>query len=271
MGATLDRSGHLSQLLAPLVANPAETAVFADVDGTLAPIAATPAEAAVPAETRDLLAALAQRYALVGCVSGRRAAQVRDMVGLPELCYVGIHGFERLLPGDEAASPDPALHGHGRTARAFVEHIGEPRLAGAGLRLEDKGAIQALHWRGAPDEEAAEARARELAAEAAGRNLVPHWGRKVLEVRPPVAIDKGTAIAELLEERRLAACLYAGDDRTDVDAFTTLREMRDTGDLRAAICAGICSEESPREVCEESDVVLDSPAELAALFELLLR
>lgn len=270
MGVTLDRSGHLGELLAPLLANPAETAVFSDLDGTLAPIVPTPAEAAVPREARELLAALAERYALVGCVSGRRAAEVSELVGLPGLCYIGIHGFERMLPGERVASPDPAIHGQGGAARAFLDRVGEVGLASAGLRLEDKGAIQALHWRGAPDEAAAEARARLLAAEAAGRNLVPHWGRRVLEVRPPVAVDKGTALAQLLEERRLAHCLYAGDDRTDVDAFTTLRELRDTGDLRGAVCVGICSEESPREVCEEADVVLDSPAELLALFELLL-
>jgi trehalose 6-phosphate phosphatase len=271
MGATLDRSGHMAELLAPLIAHPAETAVFSDLDGTLAPIAPTPDEAAVPGRAGELLAALAERYALSGCASGRRAAQVREMVGVDGLCYIGIHGFERLLPGELEASPDPALHEHGGAAHGFVEHLGERGLAAAGLRLEDKGAIQALHWRGAPDEAAAEARAREIAADAAGRNLVPHWGRKVLEVRPPVAIDKGTAIAELLEARRLAHCLYAGDDRTDVDAFTVLREMRDAGDLRTAVCVGICSDESPREVCEEADVVLNSPGELLAVFELLLR
>jgi trehalose 6-phosphate phosphatase len=243
--------------------------VFTDVDGTLAPIVTDPADAVVPSAAREALATLAGRYALVGCLSGRRAVEVRRMVGLDELCYIGNHGFERILPGETAATPDPALHDHAGAAPTYVSRLGHRRLEDAALRVEDKGPIQALHWRGALDEDRAEQEARRIAADVAASGLVPHLGRKVLEVRPAVGLDKGTALAELLEERAMERCLYAGDDHSDVDAFTMLRQMRRTGDLRDAVCVGIATPESPREVSSEADLVVGTPEEFLAVLRLL--
>jgi trehalose 6-phosphate phosphatase len=252
-------AGTLPDLLRPLRARPEASAVFCDIDGTLAPIVARAADAAVPDQTLDILRALAARYALVGCVSGRMAEEARRLVGLDELVYIGNHGFERFVPDVGAIRPDPAVAGHEHDAAAFLEHLDTRALLSLGLRIEDKGPIRALHWRGADDERAAEARAREIAADAIGRNLVPHWGRKVLEIRPAVHLDKGTALAELLEERRMANALYGGDDRTDIDAFRRLRDLRAAGELDSAVCVGIASEEGPGELGEESDVTVAGP------------
>ena len=110
-------------------------------------------------------------------------------------------------------------------------------LAASGLRREDKGPIQTLHWRGAEDERAAEARARELAAEAGRAELEPRWGRKVLELRPLGGGGKDSAVAALLAGTEIDAAVYAGDDRTDLDACRRLRELREegrAGDARSA-------------------------------------
>ena len=270
MAPLAGKAGNITALLAPLKQDPASSAVFCDIDGTLAPIVERAADAEVPAETSELLGSLAGRYALVGCLSGRPAAEARRLVGRDDLVYIGNHGFERLLPGKSEAMLDPALHGHEDSAAAFLDqHTDAAELERAGLRFEDKGPIRALHWRGAADEAAAEARARELATDAVGFNLVPHWGRKVLEIRPAVELDKGTALAELLEQRKVANALYGGDDRTDVDAFRKLRDMTATGDLRAAACIGIASAEGPPEVSEEADAVVDGPDGFVALLRLL--
>ena len=93
------------------------------------------------------------------------------------------------------------------------------------MRLEDKEAIAALHWRGVPDEDDAEAAIREVAERAEKAGFTTHWGRKVLEIRPPVRIDKGAGIVSLLRDRDLAAALYVGDDVTDLDAFRGLDEL----------------------------------------------
>jgi trehalose 6-phosphate phosphatase len=260
----------LDALLAPLRDDPASSAVLCDVDGTLAPIVERASDARVPADTADLLGSLADRYALVACVSGRPASEVRDLVGRDDLAYIGNHGYERLLPGDAEPSADPELRGHEDAAARFLESDAvRSQLGAAELRLEDKGPIRALHWRGASDERAAELRARELAARAQEAGLFAHWGRKVLELRPPVEIDKGSAIADLLRAESIAAALYGGDDRTDVDAFRRVREMAASGELRAAACIGIASSEGPPEVTAEADAVVDGPRGFAEVLRML--
>jgi trehalose 6-phosphate phosphatase len=252
-------AGSLPDLLRPLRARPGASAILCDIDGTLAPIAQRAQDAAVSDAARDALRALAGPYAIVGCVSGRPAEDARELVGLDELTYIGNHGFERLTPNARRAEHDPVLAGHEGAASSFVDNLNADELAAVGLRVEDKGPIRALHWRGAADEDAAEQVAREIATEAVGRNLVPHWGRKVLEIRPAVQLDKGTAIAELLAELRVANALYGGDDRTDIDAFRRLRDLRAAGELDSAVCVGIASDEGPRELAEEADVIVPGP------------
>jgi trehalose 6-phosphate phosphatase len=141
--------------------------------------------------------------------------------------------------------------------REFVLGLETTTLRDGSLRLEDKGPIQALHWRGAVDEMAAEAQAGKIADAAREAGLEPHWGRKVLEIRPLAGIHKGTAVRRLLEEEGVAMALYAGDDRTDLDAFTELRAMLAAGGLRAAVCIGIASKEAPPELAAEADATVD--------------
>jgi trehalose 6-phosphate phosphatase len=253
------KPAEIADRLRPLLGDPGSSAIFTDIDGTLAPIVVRADEASVPDDAREILASLARRYAVVGCVSGRRAEEARRLVGLDELVYIGNHGFERFLPDVGEVRLDPAVAGHEDDVAAFIEHLDARELVALGLRIEDKGPICALHWRGAADEGSAEAAAREIATDAIGRNLLPHWGRKILEIRPAVNLDKGTALAELLDELRMAHALYGGDDRTDIDAFRRLRELQAAGDLVSAVCVGIASDEGPAELAKEADVLVDGP------------
>ena len=247
------------ELLTPLRENPGSSAILTDVDGTIAPIVLDPGDAAVPEATRELLRALADGYALVGCLSGRRALDARRVVGLDQVTYSGNHGFELLLPGDSQPRPDPSLDGHEADAPRFVAGLDRSELDRAGMRTEDKGAIVALHWRGADNEGAAESLADEIANEAERQRLIPHRGRKVLEIRPNVAIDKGIAVAALIPSRPVEAALYGGDDRTDVDAFMALRTLKEDGRLRDSVCVAVASDESPPEVSNAADLTVPGP------------
>jgi trehalose 6-phosphate phosphatase len=258
-----------SELLEPLRSEPARTAILTDVDGTLAPIVPRAEEAAVPAAARELLARLAERYGLVGCISGRRAADARQLVGLEQLAYAGNHGLELLLPGDEEPRPDPSLAGREEQAAEFVAGLDREKLSAAGLRIEDKGPIQALHWRGAEDEEHAEGCAHEVAVEGGHAGLEPRWGRKVLELRPVGGGGKDAAAASLLAGGVLDRAVYAGDDRTDLDAFRRLRELREEGQLAATACVGVISAEAPPELREESDLIVAGPEGWLAILEWL--
>jgi trehalose-phosphatase len=242
--------------LAPLRQAPERAAILTDVDGTLAPIVERAEEAAVPAAAREVLAALSERYALVGCISGRRAEDARRLVGLGSLAYAGNHGLELLMPAEEAAQADPSVAGRETEAAEFLASIDGERFEAAGLRQEDKGPIQALHWRGSADQAGAESRAHEIANEAGRAGLEPRWGRKVLELRPLGGGGKDGAVGSLLADERLDRATYAGDDRTDLDAFRRLRELREEGRLSAAVCVGVLSPEGPAELAEEGDVTV---------------
>jgi len=267
---TGERRLSRSEVLEALRANPARTAILSDVDGTLAPIVVRPEQAAVSVRASELLTALSERYALVACISGRRALEARRLVGVEDIAYAGNHGFELLLAGEQAPTYDPAIEGRERQAAEFLAGQ-DGQLTAAGLRREDKGPIQALHWRGAADERAAAERAHEIAAEAGRAGLEPRWGRKVLELRPVGGGGKDAAVAALLAGIDVSTAAYAGDDRTDLDACRRLRELCDEGRLTRAVCIGVVSNEAPPELAEESSLAVEGPegwidllAELAA-------
>jgi len=267
--AAAGEENRIEELVAPLRTAPASSAVLLDVDGTIAPIAPRPEDAAVPEPVRDLLREIAERYALVGCISGRPALDARKLVGLDEIGYSGNHGFEQLAPGAPEPHPDPALDGHEGDAETFVERLDTADLERLGIRVEDKGAIVALHWRGAENEGEAEAYAHVLASQAEWDGLVTHLGRMVLEIRPDVSIDKGRALASMIGGSEARNALYAGDDRTDLDAFRGLAVLRDEGHLDHAVAVAIASEEAPPEVAAGADLVVKGPEGFVPVLEAL--
>ena len=249
----------VAEALRPLTRAPERAAIFLDVDGTLAPIVERAGDARVPAESVELLRRLARRYGGAACVSGRAAADARRLVGIDDIAYAGSHGAELLLPGEAEATVLPAFTEHADHVHRFVASRDH------GLRVEDKGPIVALHWRGAADEDAAEARARAIARQAEDEGLLTHGGRKVLEIRPPVEVHKGQAVEELVRRFGARSALYAGDDVTDLDAFAALRRL----DLEAAVCVGVASDEGPREIVDRADLVVDGPEGFVAVLAAL--
>ncbi len=259
----------LAAALAPLLADPTRAAVLLDVDGTLAPIVRHADDAHVPEPTRTPLIAVAKKFGVVACVSGRRSAVARRIVSLGSITYVGNHGTEVLRGGATEAEVDPEVAEWGARVRAWARRSQTEELDRLRVRAEDKEAIAGFHWRGAPDEEAAEAALRVLADRAEAEGFHTHWGRKILEVRPPVPMDKGRGITRLLGEAGLDVALYAGDDRTDIDAFDGLRALVAGGKLGAAVCVGVASDETPPELEAAADLMVDGPAGVRDLLVLL--
>lgn len=254
--------------LAELAENPANTALMFDVDGTLAAIADRPERAAVPRSVAVGLDRLAGRYLLVACVTGRPALEARGLVGASELTYVGLHGLEWLRPGADAPEVEPGAAKEGDAIRALSEERSE-QIEAAGLRVEDKHPITALHWRGAADEREAADMARQVAQAAldAGASVKP--GRKVIELRPESGCDKGEAVIRLLAESGADRALYAGDDVTDIDAFRALGRLRVERGLRRVVRVAVASAEEPAELRSRADVVVEGVDDVAHLIEYL--
>ena len=233
-------------LLARLAEDPARAALFLDVDGVLAPIVPRPEDARVPDETRAELSRLCARYALVACISGRAGEDARRIVGVPELTYVGNHGLE-LEPGTEEWAV---------RLREFLGQVEWPRV-------ENKVLTAALHYRDAPDEQAARVELEAIAERARAAGFVARFGRKVLEIVPPIAANKGTAIRQLLGERAIERALFAGDDTTDLDGFRALDAVA------LAVRVAVSSDEGPRELRTAADIVVASPQEFLAVLRRL--
>jgi trehalose 6-phosphate phosphatase len=242
-----------------------------DIDGTLAPIVEHADDAHVPESTRQLLITVARSYGLVAVVSGRRASQARAMVSIGSINYVGSHGVELLRAGWTEAQLDPDVADWIRRIQDFGRESDTADARKRRVRLEDKGPIVAFHWRGAPDEDAAKAAVDAIADRAQAAGLRTHWGRKVLEVRPPIKIDKGAGIMRLLDQvgPDIDMALYVGDDVTDLDAFRALASLVEDGRLERAVCVGVHSEEGPSEITADADVTVEGTEGVRELLALL--
>jgi trehalose 6-phosphate phosphatase len=234
--APIVRGVEAEALLARLAAEPDRAAILLDVDGVLAPIRTRPEQAHVPPETKAEVARLAARYALVACISGRTGEDARRMVGVEGVTYVGSHGLEL----------EPQAAEWTERIRSFARDVDWP--------VEDKGLTVSFHYREAEDEHVALEYLHEVADRARAAGLVPRFGRKVLELRPPIKADKGTAVHHLLTEHGLSRGLFAGDDTTDIDAFRAL------DGLEVAVRVAVSSDEAPDELVEAADIVVGSPA-----------
>lgn len=197
-----------------------------DVDGTLAAIAEHPSLARVPDDTRRLVASIVTKpNVIVALVSGRAAHDARRLVGVEHVWTVGNHGAEVMTPdGEITVDPDVARFGE---SMATAARTLAPLLAPLrGVVLENKGWTLSVHYRTA--NEAVLPRLRAAVDGVVLRTgLRVTEGKKVLEIRPPVSVDKGTAVYRLARDLGAlepgASVLFVGDDVTDEDAFRRLR------------------------------------------------
>jgi trehalose 6-phosphate phosphatase len=249
------------------------SAVVTDIDGTVSAIAPTPAEAMVDPGAKAALALLAERLAAVAVVSGRAPQDGAAMVGLPELIYVGNHGLERIARGTPwthpvAAAAQPSI----AAALAEIESAARAGDDLPWLLVENKGVTGTIHYRLAPDQAAAIALLEPLTRAAADRHgLRLTLGRMIFELRPALAVNKGTAIRELALDLGLRGIVFFGDDVTDVDAFRTLRELREAGEA-ATLRVGVLGPETSPTVLAAIDMSVDGvPACAATLIALAAR
>lgn len=269
------RSLNHEPLLTPFLEDPGSSGVFVDFDGVLAPIVQDPDAARPQLGVAELLGRLAQRFRRVAVVSGRPVAYLADNLDLAgadlggtEL--VGLYGLERVMHGTAGIQVTPDAEGW-REAVESVAAEADRRVSSApselaGLGVERKGLTVTLHYRKAPGLAGWVQSFSEEQAAATG--LVAHPGKMSVELRPPVATDKGTVVAELA--RGLVAVCYLGDDMGDLPAFEVLSGLRRQGvhTLAVAVRSGV-GDETPAALLAAADVIVEGTDGAVGLLQLL--
>lgn len=241
--------------LAPLLDDPAATAILTDFDGTLAPIITDPAAVQPLPGVGPTLNQLSDRFGVVAVVSGRPVSFLADRLKpAARLLLVGLYGLERSEgPGDVVT--DPGAEEWRKVVAGSVARLesGVP----AGVTIEAKGLIVTVHWRRDPDR--AETAIGLAEAEAAATGLEPHRGRMSIELRPPLTIDKGSVTAQLVAGAAGAAgACFVGDDLGDLPAFAALDRASEQRGTFTVKVAAVDDESSPK-IAAAADVVVAGP------------
>ena len=245
---------------------PGSVALLTDIDGTLAPIVPTPDMSEVSDEIRDLLQRLSRECLLVAAISGRKTEDALGLLGLEEVVYFGNHGFEILRDGEVEVIPE-ALPYLERVQE--LEQLAREKLGQGGAFVEEKGITASVHYRNVP-REVGEHCVEFVKSEGERLGLRITVGRGVVEARPPIRVDKGTAVRTLVEEYRPEKAMFIGDDTTDLDAFHELERLREEGRLREILRVGVASEQGPQEIRIQSDIVVDGVDGVGRMLRALL-
>jgi trehalose 6-phosphate phosphatase len=258
-----DNVGLIRQVLELLGHGPA--GLVTDIDGTISPIVARPEEAAVLPEARNTLEGLRDKLDVVAVVTGRSVADARRMVGVDGLMYIGNHGLEVYRNGhpEIVAEAKPWVARLAELLRQVNLNL-DPALR-SGVIVENKGVSASIHYRLTPDPDEARLHLLELLARGTQTTGIRvEEGRRVLNLLPPLNINKGTAVTRLVTEHKLEGVVYVGDDITDAHAFQALQVLRQTQHL-ATLSIGVVGPETPEAVRQHADAAVPSVTAVAQL------
>lgn len=262
----------VDEYLTPIVESAPKLLVALDYDGTLAPIVNDPDQAWPHPDAQRVLIDLARHRLELAIITGRPAGQVVELCGLDALAdalgeahltVLGQYGNERWSSDhrvvDSAPRPDGLADFRAELPALLDEAQEQPWV-------EDKGLAVALHTRRLPDPAHSYQELLPVISDAAdAHGLVTEPGRQVIEVRGP-GMDKGEALAALVDEVGAHAVIFAGDDLGDLEAFHQLDVLRAAGMTTLKVCSG-SQEESA--LTTSADVVVAGPSGVLALLEIL--
>ena len=238
--------------------------LITDIDGTIAPIAVIPDEAQVSSGCRSALATLTSSMTLVAVLTGRDVLKAREMLTTDDVVYVGNHGLDRWQDGklemaEEARDYLPVVQ---RLEDKLRQDLGM-----LGLIVEDKGVSFGIHYRLSPEPGKTRAAILDtLGHIPEAQDMLITEGKMVVEVRPPVKVDKGTSLRQLVVEYGLRGVLCLGDDVTDVDAFKALHALTSEG-LCVGLTMGVLGQDTPPDVEQEADLLLRGVPEVEELLQ----
>jgi trehalose 6-phosphate phosphatase len=225
--------------------------LFSDIDGTLSPIVPRPEDARVSPRCRALLRRLIAEGVQVALITGRTLDVARSMVKIDEAAYAANHGLEFWID----RSTEVVIEGGARSGiidRILAEGAA---LAVLGVTVEAKGVGVAFHYRRAADETRARDAIEKLILTVVDGAFERMEGRKVIELRPAVQVNKGTATHILAERLGVNGIICIGDDRTDIDMFRAVSELRASGIEGCQVA--VLSAESVPELLASADYTVE--------------
>jgi trehalose 6-phosphate phosphatase len=228
--------------------------LITDVDGTISPTAPTPQQASVSSLCHHYLSLLCNQLALVAAISGRPAAEVKDMMKIDGMVYIGNHGLERWTEGHSEFLKD--AQNYSTVVKDAIKEL-TPSLSIKGVIIEDKEVTATIHYRLCPEPQSAEKVI--LAAidnSPLARSLRIIQERMAIDILPPVEVNKGTATLDLIQGYNLQGGIYLGNDTTDIDAFRAIHAASRDSNFQG-IAIGIISQETPEELMTEADFTLN--------------
>lgn len=256
---------NIQESLSKILAHSPRGLVF-DIDGTLSPIAPTPDKARIYPGVLSLLDQ-AQKYAHVAILTGRSIDDGASMVNLDGLTYIGTHGLEwsEGLPWLHPVEITPEALNYYEPGKYLLDLVEEHLSELPGVIIQRKRIGGSIHYRLAPDPIETRQKILALLEKPAQRvNMSLSEGKLIVEIRVPLPIHKGLAIHKFAERYNLNAIVFAGDDRTDLDAITAIRTMR-TGGI-AALSIVVQHHDTLPELLAKADLVVQ---EVPGMVELI--
>lgn len=238
-----------------------------DIDGTLSPIAPTPDEARLYPGVAELLEQARDRPGVhVAIITGRAVDNGAALANIAGLTYIGSHGLEWSdgLPSTSSVQIAPEALAYVEPSKQLLALAKEKLADIPGILVEPKRVGGAIHYRLCAEPEQVRQRILALLAEPA-RNygLRLSEGKRVVEIKTPLAIDKGKALRRVVEQYKLQGVVFAGDDRTDLDAIHETARLRQDG--LAAFAIVVKHADTLPDLLASADLVVEEVDGMAAL------
>jgi trehalose 6-phosphate phosphatase len=227
-----------------------------DIDGTLSPIAPTPDKAKLYPGVAGLLRQL-RAYAHVAIMTGRSIDDGARMVNVEGLTYIGSHGLEWSdgLPSSHPVRVVPEALAYVTPGEKLLDLAEQQLSTLPGILVERKRVGGAIHYRLSPDPKQARERILGLLEEPARQaHMLLQEGKKVVEIKSPLAINKGQALLWYMLRFGLQGIIFAGDDRTDLDAVVKVARLRQEG--RVALAIVVRHHDTLPELIAQADIVV---------------
>ena len=228
--------------------------LITDVDGTISETAPTPPQAKITPLCRRYLSTLCQHLDLVAAISGRPAVEVKNMLKIDGMVYIGNHGLERWAEGHSEFTRD--MQDYPEVIKAVIKEL-TPLLSMEGIIIENKGITATIHYRLCREPQSVEKHIlTALRNLPLARRLRIIQDRMVIDLLPPLEVNKGTATLDLIQGYNLQGGIYLGDDLTDIDAFRAVHSASHDSDFQG-LAIGIISQEMPEGLVAEADFTLN--------------